>query len=453
MAIGMIELLALFFFAGGDIKGDLISFVDADDYFQAHSIKVSNDKMLELAATDPKDGVTQARQLLAIRVLGERRAELVNAKAVEKATQLLSDIAAGNKAQDELGFSKVYAEAALARLQGKKLPLQSLPKDSVRKDALSWFPKSATMVAAADIRGGVDSEQTTKKIRDFIAQKLPAPQKEGFFSFVNTVGNASITRFGLCLIPGEGDTVTVAGRLTGKVLPERLLKFLESIKKAQNVTRKKGPDGKTLTLIKSDNDRESMVFVGVTDFVFCGGNPKAKSSDELLKQVLAIRAGKAPSVLTGSMNSDLKRVSATASGLALGRLPKAATDQFGMDLKRFFVTSQRAKNGVHVDAEVGMATANEAMKLQQVVLATKMKFLQGLDMFQKQVQDKFMQKLLKQAREAAQEMEVKSQGKSVSVSVQLPSTAGMILFFWVGRAEQSMIRMIHVDSAARFGRR
>src|SRR5687767_3990502 len=102
-AVGLLEMIVLLAGSGGLASNDLVSLVQAEDYFKVRNIAVSADKMAELAGKDPADGKTQVQQLLAIRWLGENAADT---KKADGARALLEQIAAGKKAQDPHGFAR-----------------------------------------------------------------------------------------------------------------------------------------------------------------------------------------------------------------------------------------------------------------------------------------------------------------------------------------------------------
>ena len=127
---------------------DLVSLLRAEDYFKASNIAVKPEQMVALALKEPSDGKTQIQQLLALRWLGENPAA---AKKTAGARAALEDIAAGKKAADPQGFARLYARQALARLEGKPLPVATAAAGNLR-EALAWFPTDATILAAADVR-------------------------------------------------------------------------------------------------------------------------------------------------------------------------------------------------------------------------------------------------------------------------------------------------------------
>ncbi len=161
VALGWFEVLLLMGMSSAGRPTDLVSFLAAPEYFQAHAVELSIDKMVELASKDPSDPPSQIAQLLALRVLGT---DGTFKKGPNYAAQrkILEEIAAGRKAQDKLGFAREYAQQALARLEGVNPPAAArLP---ARSEGLAWFP------AAATIAGGLESRPSPS------APRVTAPQ-------------------------------------------------------------------------------------------------------------------------------------------------------------------------------------------------------------------------------------------------------------------------------------
>ena len=71
VAFGFLEILVLLLVGTGSGPTDLVSFINADDYFQSRAIEVKAGSLTELAAREPTDGKGAISQLLAIRWLGD----------------------------------------------------------------------------------------------------------------------------------------------------------------------------------------------------------------------------------------------------------------------------------------------------------------------------------------------------------------------------------------------
>src|SRR5262249_44804524 len=149
---------------GGASVNDLVSLIDADDYFRGREISTSIDNLKELAGKDPKDARAQVAQLLAIRLLGELKIGNVDEK--QRIAAALAPVAAGTRAQDRAGFAKQYALRAVARLSGKAVAEAPAAPGGGVSAPLAWFPKEATFVGAFDAAGAAGLAGGEAELRD-----------------------------------------------------------------------------------------------------------------------------------------------------------------------------------------------------------------------------------------------------------------------------------------------
>ena len=140
----VIFLLAMALGNGG-VPVELAQLIDPADYFAPRNIEVKPENLLTVATKAPADAKESFNQLLAIRWLGDNKDNLgSNKDAVRKGLAKLA------VAENET--VRQYARAALARIDGKVAPARSIPKNSVRLQALEWFPTEVTLAAALDLR-------------------------------------------------------------------------------------------------------------------------------------------------------------------------------------------------------------------------------------------------------------------------------------------------------------
>jgi len=148
MSGSILALLLLFTNSGGD----LVTLLNAEDYFRTRGIDMEVAKLLELAGKDPVDGKTQIQQLLALRVLGEnaqKYKEHFQGDAAKR--KLLDDVAAGIKAQDKQGFAREYASWAVLQLGGTVAPVAVEIPAPFKEYALAWFPAGVTHAGALNV--------------------------------------------------------------------------------------------------------------------------------------------------------------------------------------------------------------------------------------------------------------------------------------------------------------
>jgi hypothetical protein len=320
-----VEFLLLFFM--GTTNNDVVSLIDAEDYFKAHEITVEAGALANLASQDPADGKAQITQLLAIRWLSEH-ADITRKN--EPARSALDAIAKGKKAQDAQGFAKFYAVRALATIDGKEPPaLPTIPDDSIRSEAFRWFPPQVHVVSGADLRATGKVQAKDEAFLRSILKSMPQEFKHEAYAFVDAVGNLRLDRvaLGLELEGRGGEPSRIYVRFTGAADRKRLTDFITQKLKEAKVEEIKDPKADPITLIDSPGNPPSFALIGETDLVMCGYAPDqdAKHQD-LVKQMLDIRAGKKEGVLTGPLADLLKKIPDKANAAGAGELPDALRD-------------------------------------------------------------------------------------------------------------------------------
>jgi hypothetical protein len=309
MALGSIELLFLVLLGGG--RPDLLSAVDAGDYFKSRNIAAETAAQLTSPAhaetKTPKDDVAR---LLAIRTLGERR------EASARAT--LENIAGGPE-----GFAKDYAGTALAALDGKPAPAPPpMPADSVRSGGLEWFPADVDFFAALDFRGapaGGDPAARGKALRAAFG-KLPPGARETAYEFLDAVGNIRIDRLSFAFgSQPEEQRGRIMIRFTGRADRAALIKFLTA-KNAEFKTVEHNDAG--AVVLTAENSPPAFVFVGDSDLLVVGYERNNADHSTVAAQVLVTKAGKGLSVATGAFSKDLKALQPGAFAVFMGVVPE-----------------------------------------------------------------------------------------------------------------------------------
>jgi hypothetical protein len=387
-ASGFLSIFMLMGLAGGTSTNDVVSLLDAPDYFQLRKVEVNAQTMLELASADAKDGKAQIQQLLAIRWLGEHP-DL--AKKAKDARDTLRQIAEGEKAQGRLGFAQQYAQRSLALLDGKPVPKpRAVPNNSVRVDALRWFPKDATMVGGMDFRAsGELTPLDEDHVRKLLAGLVPAREKEQAYGFVEKLGNVRLDRFSFAVVvdPQQPETMHAVTRYTGLADHQALRRLIEDGLKEtrQNPrvvpTRDKGNE--TVTVITTEKEEVAFALIGNRD-VLIGFGQRGHSAREAVEQALAVRAGKDPSVLKGPMAERLQKAPATAVGVFAGDFPdKMRQDMVGPGSPfkavpvRADASMVRGEDAV-VRLNVTMANADDAKAMEASVAAWQKMAVAGL---------------------------------------------------------------------------
>lgn len=316
------ELVFLMLAGTGNMPHDVVSVIDADDYFRSRQIAVKVADLVPLAEKEPKDGKAQIAQLLALRWLGEHPDQV---KKDAKAREALEQIAAGKKGQDPVGFAREYAQEALALVEGKPAPKPTpLPEDSVRGDALKWFPNDAAFFGAIDLRPAGEVKSTKgKPLFSRLLKIIPPREREEMYKFVDGVGNIRLDRvsFAYSPNPAERQKGRIYIRYTGLADRKGLAEFIKSNLRDSNLEYRKGPKGEVITVIHSPKNPPAFAFIGDTDLIMAGYDGNADAI-EVVDDALDVRAGKKPSLVTGPFADKLKKVPALASGLIMGDLPE-----------------------------------------------------------------------------------------------------------------------------------
>jgi hypothetical protein len=378
---------------GGSGATDLVSLLDAPQYFKSRAIDVKPERMLELAGKAPADGKEQVQQLLAIRWLGEHPDTV---KKTGNARETLRAIAEGKQGKDPQGFAADYARIALARLDGKGVALHTLPAGSVRGEALAWFPKECTIFGAADLRPPKGlPEQNSNPLADAINRRMIPKDKELFFKAVDRLGNIRIDRISFAVLPDlkNPNNTRMFIRFTGQGDHKRLVAFLRQEGSRLAVKGRKGPGGEPITVFEDRQRGPAFAAIGDTDVLVAGYPGGARGPGvqplnqlEVVDEALDVRAGKRASLLTGPYAGALKGVSRSATGLLIGDLPEPWRQEmtqgrgnpFRGFVQNFNVVLTRNAKGVRIRFTGGAASAKEAKGFVDGVNAGKRLALDGL---------------------------------------------------------------------------
>jgi hypothetical protein len=379
MYVNTMEILLLLALGSG--SNDVVSFLNPAEYFQARNIPTTVDKMVELATAEPKDARTQIQQLLALRQLANQADEVKKAKNFDDILKKIEDVANGKKAQDLHGFAADYAGRA-ARALGAKVELAKVevPRDSVRDDAVRWFPKDVSLVLSMDFRYPVaDPAKASQAIQNLLYADMPPQIKEEFYRQVEQLGNFRVERFALALTENEDFRkqkiyIRISGKGDHKALVDAFRRMPAPI--VPQIKEEKGFRGKKVTIIDMTAGPNGpaggpvLAVIGNEDFIVAGYNSRTDgSSDEPMRQMLDVRRGKADSVLKGPLAGRLKKVAPTATGMFVGNLSERIREDFlqGPDTFRLFpkevlVQMSRKATGMDLKLQTSLESAEKATK-------------------------------------------------------------------------------------------
>jgi hypothetical protein len=400
VAFGPIALLLLMALNPGGTPNDLVSWIKPEDYFQAREIELNSKEMRRLAGSAPKNAKASFQQLLALRWLSEHPSEL---KKEKEARQLLETLAAG-KNGDAQGFAREYAATALAILDGKAPATRTMPENSVKVDALSWFPEKSAFCGAADLRASdskLPADDTLLKFGQRALLLAPASVRNELYGFGEAVGNVRLDRvsFALQVDPSNTNKNKIYLRLTGLADRGRLAEFLQNSTKGATVKEEKGPKGEPITIIdQGDMGQPSLALVGDNDWIMAGYASRGPGMG-LVKDMLAVRAAGKGSVASGPLADLLKQAPASATALLVGEVPEivrkelaAENNPFGTIPDRFLIDKTTGKTtdirwqGTFRTADDAKAFAASAAKLKEQGVAG-LKAIQGQIKIKKETVD------------------------------------------------------------------
>lgn len=376
--------VALFFMMFGGGSSDLASYIDVADYYKSRNLELTAAKVVDLLGKDQEKGNMKMAQLLGIRWLGENPAE---AKKNAAARPALEKVLKWTKKQDPQGFYKEYAQAALARLDGKQPAVRTIPKDSLSAEGLKWFPASAQFVAGLDTRSGSKNPLPEQPaLKKLIQSQMPAGAKQEIYGFADAVGNVRIDRLTMTMgmDPAGKQPEKIYMRFTGLADRQRLASFLQVKNQKATTKEEKTKDGTPVTFVEMGQRAPAIALVGDTDIVMAGRNRPNNDSLDIVKEVLDIRAGAKPSFLTSPLAKTLKDVPAQVAGLLAGErfdeLDREIQRDFGPQVKSpktyaFYLVRDKAFE-LHARGE--MAKAEDAKALVAAVAEQKKKALDGL---------------------------------------------------------------------------
>ena len=379
MGVSWLGILVLLASGAGSAPRDLVSFVDAEDYFRTRGVVLKAEEIAGLVTKEPTDGKAQISQLLAIRWLAIHP---IDVKKADGARSALEAVAQGKKAQDPSGFAKDYAQRALAKLDGKILPAPTGPRKDTVTESLKWFPDTVTLVASVDLRGTGEAESLeVHPMSGLLTQILGPKQREEFYRFADAVGNIRLDRAALALQMGlkGAEPERIYARLTGLSNAKRLIDFLHPLVTGGKLTEEKGLKGEPVLILASREHAPAIAVIGDTELIVAGYQKEAADHVEVLRQVLSVRAGKSPNVTAGPLKDLLKDVPGRAAAVLAGELNDDQRTQLTMGDNLFRAAPQRlAANLAH---DKGVAVQLRAMFKDA---AEAMAFVDSVDKLKKQ---------------------------------------------------------------------
>jgi hypothetical protein len=392
------EELIMFFFGpgiffvfavmtGGTSSTDLIALVQPKHYFQYRDWEPSIDKMVDIAFEDPKDAKAHVAQLTCLRYLADESAALKKSAKYADQRKMLEVIAKGERAQDEVGFAKEYAQRVLDKLDGTKPA--AVKAKSIREDSLNWFPAEATLAGAIDV---VQARQpgAPDALKDLVKMMRDNDRRE-LYNVIEKCGNIRLERVSFAFTEGGRDKSKIYVRISGKGnqkwIADAIAKLDGGGGGRMEIKSIKADDKTPITLIHPDGKGRPpvLMLVGNTDFLIVGTTNNDGDQQGLVDEVLAARSKKKNNVTTGAIKDRFAKVPDKALAFLVGQVPDELKREFGRNLNldpvppNILAYVERAQQGVDLFAESSMANGDEGGKLVRKIASLRKEGIAALN--------------------------------------------------------------------------
>ncbi len=360
VAVGFMEILALVLLSGGLNSTDLVGLVEPAHYFKSRQIEPTLDRMIDIVIEDPKTPKAQDRQLFSLRYLADQADNFKKAGNYATNREAIEEIAQGKRANDPQGFAQEYAKRVLAKLDGVKPTVAKIRP--MREDALNWFPADVRFATALDLRQAQDPGDDALKE---LLKLMPNNAKSQMYDQIEKLGNMRIERaaFGVVGAEKPGDQKLFV-RITGKANPEWLAALLQASAFGNVQSKKsKAADG-TPILTLTDNQGPIMMLIGDTDLLVVGFKQHNGRHEDVVAELLDVRAKKKPHAATGTLKGPLGKIPDKAVAFMVGDLPEDMKREFRGLIdpvpSKISAYVERSAKGLDVKLEATLANAEDA---------------------------------------------------------------------------------------------
>jgi hypothetical protein len=366
MATGFMEILMLAVLAGGSSSTDLVSLIQPQHYFQSRDIGISVARAVELANMEPKDAKSQVMQLTALRYLYEETDTLKKSPRYDGHRKAIEQVAQGKNAQDPLGFAKEYAQRVLNKLDGAKP--EAIRLAPVRDDALAWFPAHVNMVGALDLRQARSGAPGQDPLKD-ILKLMPENAKREMYTYIEQSGNIRLERLAFAMTENvqNRDQQKIFLRFTGKANREWAMNTLKNLNPGMEIKTIKDESGTSITFAQKANRAPIFAIVGDTELLMVGYGADQGKHQDVVDEVLAVRAKKQPNATTGALKGQLAKVPDKAVAFFAAELSNEVKKhlRFTFDPPPEGVAAfvERTPQGLDVQLEASMLNKEDAGKL------------------------------------------------------------------------------------------
>ena len=340
--------------------------------------------MASLAGAVPENGKVQIMQLVALRHPADHPDKLKQADRYPAHRKLLEEIAAGKRAHDPQGFAKEYAAIVLARLDGNTLPPPDVPRlQTARLVPPGDAGRPGDLPAAlAVVRGcPFPPPSCSSSCRQRCARRC-SPTLSGPATSASTAlpWRSPRTR----RIQTGARSVRVTGKGNPVVLDPPSGKRSSAWRKRST---RSTPAARRLPCCAGPDHPPVMLFVDPTDMLWAGSCRPMSAHEDLIDEVLAVRAGKQPNVTGGLLKARLQKVPRGPWPAWWATCRRRMRKEAGTDLQnvplavptRIDAHIEKLPAGFDVSVTAGMIGADDARNA--VMQIGKMR-KEGIDMLQ-----------------------------------------------------------------------
>jgi hypothetical protein len=278
-----------------------------------------------------------------------------------------------------------------------------------------------------------------RALRAALGKYVPPEAKTHLYEVADKFGNVRINRiaFASTQDPQAKTEARFYLRVTGKWDRERVLSAIREKHADVKLEQPEGGRGRvTLVHFPATERGPGLAIVGSTDLlvgVFERRGPRV-DNEEIVTQMLLIRAGREKSVLEGSLAKDLKVVVARSGGFVVGRLPpdlRANLTQgkgaFRALPEAFFLKVRQAKGLTQIRLEADLGSAAEARRFAEDVARMKGKMRGGLDKIPEEVRRKLPPGGAVALRKMVASLDARATGKMVRGGVDVSPEAARVM--------------------------
>ena len=356
----LVEVLILALTAGSVNATDWMTMVKPREYFKSRNIEPTIDRMIDFVIEDVKTPKAQIKQLAALQYLADEADKFKKAANYDTNRMAIEEVAAGKLGRDSTGFVQEYAKRLLAKLDGAKPAAAKIRP--LRQDALTWFPADMKIAVAFDMHQLQGLSNDTRK---GILATIADSSRLNLYEQLEMFGNIRVDRMEFGIVDADNpDDQKMFLRVSGKANQAWIADSLTARSGfALPWKETKDAEGTPIRTLHAANAGAAVVLIGNTDMIIVGYQKFDGKHDDLIAELLAVRAKKKPHA-AGNLKDRLAKIPDRAIGFLVGDLPGEWKGQMGLDPVPTKISAyvEAAPMGLEVKVETVMKDGAEAGK-------------------------------------------------------------------------------------------